>query len=117
MGKQEKRQTQAAVYADMVMGFLDEEARAAVDKVGYDLLKKHGFNVEGAATSEKAMQRLAAEMAKRRTSLRHYAVPDEKDHSNVIYFELVVNGRVRDKSGVVRISYRDKEGAGGEEAG
>lgn len=115
MGKQEKRQAQASAYADMVMSFLDEEARAAIDKVGYGLLAKHGFDVEDAESSVAVRFRLAREMEKKRMSLQYYAIPDESDHSNVIYFELVVNGRVRDKSGGVRISYRDKEGADGEE--
>lgn len=110
MGKQEKAQAQGKAYTEYVMSFLDEGARAAVDAAGYELLRRHGFDVEGVATSEKAMQRLAAEMAKRRTSLQYYAVPSEEDRSNVIYFELVVNGRVRDKTSV-RVSYRDKEGA------
>lgn len=82
-----------------------------MDKVGYYLLKKHGFDVEGAESSAAVRFRLAREMEKKRMSLQYFAVPDEKDHSNVIYFELVVNGRVRDKSSGVRISYRDKEGA------
>ena len=110
MGKQEKAQAQGKAYTEYVMSFLDEGARAAVDAAGYELLRRHGFDVEGAATSEKAMQRLAAEMAKRRTSLRNYAVPSEETRSNIIIFELVVNGRVRDKQ-AVRIEYQDKEGA------
>ena len=114
MGKQEKMAAEGKAYAEYVMSFLDEGARAAVDAAGYELLRRNGFDVTDAATSEKAMRRLASEMERRRTALQYYAMPFEADKSNIIVFELVVNGRVRDKQ-AVSIKYRDKEGAGGEE--
>lgn len=114
MGKQEKRVADGKAYTEYVMSFLDEGARAAVDVAGYELLRRNGFDVTDVTTSEKAMQRLAASMERRRTSLQYYAVPSEATRSNIIIFELVVNGRVRDKQ-TVRIEYQDKEGAGGEE--
>ena len=114
MGKQEKAQAQATAYADMVMSFLDEGARAAIDRIGYGLLEKHGFDVTDAESSAAVRFRLAREMEKKRMSLQYYAIPDESDHGNVIYFELVVNGRVRDKSVGIKILYRDKEGTDGE---
>ncbi len=113
MGKQEKRAAEGKTYAEYVMSFLDEEARAAVDAAGYELLRRNGFDVTGVNSSEKALKRLAADMEKRRTSLQYYARPFEAEKSNIIVFELVVNGRVRDKQ-AVKISYRDKEGADGE---
>ena len=115
MGKQEKRAAQAAAYADAVMSFLDEEGRAAIDKAGYELLGRNGFDVTGVEASEGARKRLGASMERRRTSLQYYAVPSEATRSNIIIFELVVNGRVRDKQ-AIRISYRDKEGENGEES-
>ena len=116
MGKQEKAQAQGKAYTEYVMSFLDEGARAAVDAAGYELLRRNGFAVTGVEASEGARKRLAASMERRRTSLQSYAVPSEETRSNIIIFELVVNGRVRDKQ-AVRIEYQDKEGAGGEKAG
>lgn len=110
MGKQEKAQAQGKAYTEYVMSFLDEGARAAVDAAGYELLRRHGFDVTGVDASEGARKRLAASMERRRTSLQYYAVPSEETRSNIIIFELVVNGRVRDKQ-AVRIEYQDKEGA------
>ena len=69
----------------------------------------------GVEASEGARKRLGASMERRRTSLQYYAVPSEATRSNIIIFELVVNGRVRDKQ-AIRISYRDKEGENSEES-
>lgn len=110
MGKQEKAQAQGKAYTEYVMSFLDEGARAAVGAAGYELLRRNGFDVTGVEASEGARKRLAASMERRRTSLQYYAVPSEATRSNIIIFELVVNGRVRDKQ-AVRIEYQDKEGA------
>lgn len=110
MGKQEKAQAQGKAYTEYVMSFLDEGARAVVDAAGYELLRRNGFDVTGVEASEGARKRLAASMERRRTSLQYYAVPSEETRSNIIIFELVVNGRVRDKQ-AVRIEYQDKEGA------
>lgn len=110
MGKQERAAAESAAYSESVMSFLSEEAQAAVNEQGFNLLRDNGFNVDGAENSEKARERLVAEMKKRRASLRYFAVPIETDRSNVIYFELVVNGRVRAKSKGVKVSYRNPKG-------
>ena len=109
MGKQEKMAAEGKAYAEYVMSFLDEGARAAVDAAGYELLRRNGFDVTNAETSAGARVRLAAEMERRRASLQYHALPCEAERSNVIVFELIINGRVRDKQ-AVKIDYRDKEG-------
>lgn len=116
MGKQEKRMAEGKSYAEYVMSFLDEGARAAVDAAGYDLLRRNGFDVTGVTTSEKAMRRLAADMERRRTELKYHVQPLESERSNVIVFELIINGRCRDKQ-AVRVDYRDKEDGNGDESG
>lgn len=116
MGKQEKRMAEGKSYAEYVMSFLDEGARTAVDAAGYDLLRRNGFDVTGVTTSEKSMRRLAADMERRRTELKYHVQPLESERSNVIVFELIINGRCRDKQ-AVRVDYRDKEDGNGDESG
>ena len=109
MGKQEKMIKAQAEYADFVMSYLDEEARGAVDAAGLELLSRFGFNTDGFLESEKARELLAADMHKKRTSLVHVVTPSEEKRSNIIYFELIRNGRVVGRSRSVEISYRDRE--------
>ncbi len=104
MGKQEKMLKAQAEYADYVMSYLNEEAQAAVNEAGLELLRRFGFDTEGFLESEKARAFLAAEMLKKRTSLCHVVEPCEEKKSNIIYFELIKNGRV-----VGRISARRVE--------
>ena len=118
MGKREKNIAYNTAYTKFAISYLREEAQSFVDRHGYEFLKKHGFNVEGAESSVKVRQRLAKEMEKKRTTLQYYAVSNEAEHSNTIYFELVVNGKVVDRSEGAKLIYiRGGENAGEEKAG
>lgn len=109
MKKQEKNIKAGRAYADFVMSYLDEAAQAAVNEAGLELLRRFGFNTDGFLESEKAQAFLAAEMLKKRCSLVHYAIPNEKERKNIIYFELIKNGRIVGKSRTVEVAYRGRE--------
>lgn len=86
-----------------ILSMLPLDVQARFSKLGFDFLKAQGYDVTGAEESEKVRRRIAAQLDKKRSTLIHRVVLTESDKSVNLWFEMLVNGRIRAKSEAMKV--------------
>ena len=80
-----------------LLDHLPPEIAGAVDRIGYELLKKHGYDIIDAEKSERKQRQLMRELRKRGQCLE-YSLQSTKGGFIVLHFMLKEGDKVIDQS-------------------
>lgn len=71
-----------------IFDLLPPEAFVQIDELGYNFLKEHGYNTEGAIDSGEKRKDLKSELKARDEELRYFGTFDKKTKAILVWFEL-----------------------------
>ena len=97
-----------------ILNMLPRDVGERFSALGFEFLKAQGYDTTDAETSSAVQRRIAAELEKNRSTLIHRVVLCSEDKSVVLWFDMLINGRVKASSEKMKVYLIPSEDANNE---
>ena len=96
-----------------ILDVLTPEQQAVVDKLGYEFLAEHGYNVDGVEQSAKKRRKLKAALRANSQALVYSTFESKEERAILLFFSLKgADGETIARSSAIKFIFKGGEGVG-----